>query len=83
MDCLCSWNWMTSDPHTLCIPTNFNKNISIHRFDFLVNGGGAIALNFQRHPFPPLTQTVFVPWNQVIYRIFQRCLLLWTFEQKN
>lgn len=32
----------------------------------LVNGGGAVTLQFQRSPFHPLTRTVFVPWNQVI-----------------
>jgi teneurin len=31
----------------------------------LVNGGGAITLQFQRSPFRPLTRTVFVPWNQI------------------
>ena len=31
----------------------------------LVNGGGAVTLQFQRSPFRPLTRTVFVPWNQV------------------
>lgn len=35
------------------------------RFDVLVNGGGAVTLQFQRSPFRPLTRTVFVPWNQV------------------
>lgn len=35
------------------------------RFDVLVNGGGAVTLQFQRSPFHPLTRTVFVPWNQV------------------
>ncbi|EAT34453.1 AAEL013308-PA, partial [Aedes aegypti] len=34
-------------------------------FDVLVNGGGAVTLQFQRSPFRPLTRTVFVPWNQV------------------
>lgn len=33
----------------------------------MVNGGGAITLQFQRSPFRPMTRTVFVPWNQVIY----------------
>lgn len=32
----------------------------------MVNGGGAITLQFQRAPFRPLTRTVFVPWNQII-----------------
>jgi hypothetical protein len=32
----------------------------------LVNGGGAITLQFQRAPFRPLTRTIFVPWNQII-----------------
>lgn len=35
------------------------------RFDVMVNGGGAITLQFQRSPFRPMTRTVFVPWNQV------------------
>lgn len=33
----------------------------------MVNGGGAITLQFQRSPFRPMTRTVFVPWNQVNY----------------
>nr|CAD7437592.1 unnamed protein product [Timema bartmani] len=36
------------------------------RFDVLVNGGGAVTLQFQRNPFLPLTRTVFVPWNQIV-----------------
>lgn len=32
----------------------------------MVNGGGAVTLQFQRAPFRPLTRTVFVPWNQII-----------------
>lgn len=32
----------------------------------MVNGGGAITLQFQRAPFRPLTRTIFVPWNQII-----------------
>jgi hypothetical protein len=36
------------------------------RFDVLVNGGGAVTLQFQRSPFFPLTRTVFVPWNQIV-----------------
>ncbi|XP_046395629.1 teneurin-a isoform X3 [Ischnura elegans] len=35
-------------------------------FDVLVNGGGAVTLQFQRSPFLPLTSTVFVPWNQIV-----------------
>ncbi|XP_055911433.1 teneurin-a isoform X2 [Eupeodes corollae] len=35
-------------------------------FDVLVNGGGAVTLQFQRSPFRPLTRTVFVPWNRIV-----------------
>ncbi|XP_046747872.1 teneurin-a isoform X3 [Diprion similis] len=35
-------------------------------FDVLVNGGGAVTLQFQRSPFKPLTRTVFAPWNQIV-----------------
>ncbi|KAG5682597.1 hypothetical protein PVAND_011940 [Polypedilum vanderplanki] len=35
-------------------------------FDVMVNGGGAITLQFQRSPFRPMTRTVFVPWNQML-----------------
>nr|CAH7727154.1 unnamed protein product [Callosobruchus chinensis] len=35
-------------------------------FDVLVNGGGAVTLQFQRSPFKPTTITVFVPWNEII-----------------
>lgn len=37
-----------------------------NRFDVLVNGGGAVTLQFQRSPFKPLRKTVFVPWNQIV-----------------
>jgi hypothetical protein len=39
---------------------------NVFRFDVLVNGGGAVTLQFQRSPFLPLTRTVFVPWNQIV-----------------
>lgn len=41
----------------------------MRRFDVLLNGGGAITLQFQRSPFRPMTRTVFVPWNQVRFNL--------------
>lgn len=35
-------------------------------FDLMVNGGGAVVVQFGRTPFRPKTRTVFVPWNEVI-----------------
>ncbi|XP_025831537.1 teneurin-m isoform X2 [Agrilus planipennis] len=35
-------------------------------FDLLVNGGGAVTLNFGRAPFQPKQHIVFVPWNEVV-----------------
>lgn len=35
-------------------------------FDLLVNGGGAVTLQFGRSPFRPQSQIVFVPWNEVV-----------------
>ncbi|XP_055927054.1 teneurin-m-like isoform X4 [Argiope bruennichi] len=35
-------------------------------FDILVNGGGAVTLQFQRNPFHPIKRTVMVPWNTVM-----------------
>uniref|UniRef100_A0A8D8XG00 Tenascin-like protein n=1 Tax=Cacopsylla melanoneura TaxID=428564 RepID=A0A8D8XG00_9HEMI len=35
-------------------------------FDMLVNGGGAVTLQFQRSPYRPQTRTVFIPWNQIV-----------------
>ncbi|XP_054167929.1 teneurin-m-like [Oppia nitens] len=35
-------------------------------FDILVNGGGAIVLQFQRNPFHPIKRTILVPWNDII-----------------
>ncbi|XP_059482465.1 teneurin-m isoform X2 [Neocloeon triangulifer] len=35
-------------------------------FDLLVNGGGAVTLQFGRSPFRPQTQIVNVPWNEVV-----------------
>lgn len=37
-------------------------------FDLLVNGGGAVTLQFGRSPFRPQNYIVNVPWNEV--RIF-------------
>lgn len=36
-------------------------------FDLLVNGGGAVTLQFGRSPFKAQTQIVNVPWNEVIF----------------
>lgn len=44
----------------------YNTWFNVFRFDVLVNGGGAVTLQFQRSPFRPLTRTVFVPWNQIV-----------------
>lgn len=35
-------------------------------FDLLVNGGGAVTLQFGRSPFRAHTHIVFVPWNEVV-----------------
>ncbi|XP_043476119.1 teneurin-m isoform X2 [Leptopilina heterotoma] len=35
-------------------------------FDLLVNGGGAVTLQFGRSPFKPQTHIVYVPWNEVV-----------------
>ncbi|XP_022901485.2 teneurin-m isoform X3 [Onthophagus taurus] len=35
-------------------------------FDLLVNGGGAVTLQFGRSPFRAQSHIVFVPWNEVI-----------------
>ena len=40
--------------------------IVIKRFDILVNGGGSVTLNFQRHPFKTRQATVMLPWNRMI-----------------
>jgi hypothetical protein len=34
-------------------------------FDLLVNGGGAVTLQFGRSPFRPQSHIVNVPWNEV------------------
>jgi hypothetical protein len=34
-------------------------------FDFMVNGGGAVPLQFGKSPFPLVTETLFAPWNEV------------------
>ncbi|XP_060530352.1 teneurin-m isoform X2 [Cylas formicarius] len=35
-------------------------------FDLLVNGGGAVTLQFGRSPFRPQSYIVFIPWNEVV-----------------
>ena len=34
-------------------------------FDFMLNGGGAVTLQFGKSPFPPKIETLFAPWNEV------------------
>ena len=34
-------------------------------FDFMVNGGGAVGIQFGKSPFRPKETNVFVPWNEV------------------
>lgn len=34
-------------------------------FDLLVNGGGAVVLQFGRSPFKPQSYVTYVPWNEV------------------
>ena len=36
-------------------------------FDFMVNGGGAVTLQFGKSPFPPRIETLFAPWNEVVH----------------
>ena len=38
-------------------------------FDLLVNGGGAVVLQFGRSPFKPQSFVTYVPWNEVNSRI--------------
>ncbi|XP_076321684.1 teneurin-a-like isoform X3 [Tachypleus tridentatus] len=35
-------------------------------FDILVNGGGAVTLEFQRSHFHPIKRTIMVPWNDIV-----------------
>lgn len=56
-----------SDPYVIPAAMEFEMHLrTLIRFDVLVNGGGAVTLQFQRSPFKPLTRTVFVPWNQIV-----------------
>lgn len=41
-------------------------------FDLLVNGGGAVTLQFGRSPFKPQSHIVFVPWNEVRREFIRR-----------
>lgn len=46
-----------------------NNNVSIVvgiRFDILVNGGGAVTLQFQRNPYRPEMRTVWAAWNRIV-----------------
>ena len=36
-------------------------------FDFMVNGGGAVTLQFGKEPFMPVQRSIFVPWNEVSF----------------
>ncbi|XP_065204844.1 teneurin-m isoform X4 [Planococcus citri] len=35
-------------------------------FDLLVNGGGAVVLQFGRSPFKPQSFVTYVPWNEIV-----------------
>lgn len=35
-------------------------------FDILVNGGGAVTLQFQRNPYRPEMRTVWASWNRIV-----------------
>ncbi|XP_046665298.1 teneurin-m isoform X3 [Homalodisca vitripennis] len=48
-------------------------------FDLLVNGGGAVTLQFGRSPFRPQTYIVNVPWNEVV---IIDTVVMWTGEDK-
>lgn len=39
---------------------------SFFRFDLMVNGGGAVTLQFRRDPFGLHERTVMVPWNEIV-----------------
>ena len=45
---------------------NREHRMPCDRFDVLVNGGGAVTLQFQRANFLPLTITVPAPWNDIV-----------------
>uniref|UniRef100_A0A146KU89 Tenascin-like protein n=4 Tax=Lygus hesperus TaxID=30085 RepID=A0A146KU89_LYGHE len=48
-------------------------------FDLLVNGGGAVTLQFGRSPFRPQTFIVNVPWNEVV---IIDTIVMWTSDDK-
>ncbi|XP_024082461.1 teneurin-m isoform X3 [Cimex lectularius] len=48
-------------------------------FDLLVNGGGAVTLQFGRSPFRPQSYIVNVPWNEVV---IIDTVTMWTGEDK-
>ncbi|CAB4063440.1 Teneurin-m,Tenascin,Teneurin-a [Lepeophtheirus salmonis] len=35
-------------------------------FDMVVNGGGAVTLQFQRSPLKAMTRTTYIPWNRIV-----------------
>ena len=35
-------------------------------FDILVNGGGAVTLQFQRNPYKPEMRTILATWNRIV-----------------
>ena len=38
-------------------------------FYFMVNGGGAVMLQFGKSSFPPRVETLFAPWNELILHL--------------
>ena len=62
-----------------CFTSGLQSNISLvcdscfredGEFDFMVNGGGAVTLQFGKSPFPPVVETLFAPWNEVPFRTY-------------
>lgn len=45
-------------------------------FDLLVNGGGAVVLQFGRSPFKPQSFVTYVPWNEVTATFHLLCVHL-------
>ena len=49
------------------------KTLLRFRFDILVNGGGAVTLQFQRNPYKPEIRTIMVAWNRIV--VLERVVL--------
>ena len=79
--CLCHENWQVTIYRSEYLSEGYTMTREDGWFDFMVNGGGAVTLQFGKSPFPPKIETLFAPWNEVRHSLSPDTTQIWvTFE---